>query len=87
MNSVVVTLLALVISAVAMFYLRNTDSKRRRSHRQPTWPNRRYVKFAWAISLLPGVILLLVKAAGAFIMWFAAYSLIGWLIARAKPKL
>ncbi len=86
MSSVVITLIALLFSAIAMFYLRHTDAKRRRSHRQPAWAKKRYTKTAWLLSLLPGVILLLMQAFAALIMWFAAFSLIGWLIAVSKPK-
>lgn len=86
MSSVAITLIALLFSATAMFYLRHTDAKRRRSHRLAAWPQKRYAKTAWALSLLPGAILLLTKTSAAFIMWFAAFSLIGWLIALSKPK-
>lgn len=86
MSSIIITLLALFFSAIAMFYLRHTDAKRRRSHRQPAWAKKRYTKTAWALSLLPGFVLLLMQAFAALIMWFAAYSLVGWIIAVSKPK-
>lgn len=86
MNNMTMTLLALAVSCIAMLYLRNTDSKRRRSHRMPSWDKPRYTSLAWTISFIPGVVLLTIDATAAFIMWLAAFSLIGWLIALPKPQ-
>lgn len=82
----ITTLMALIASLSFLFYLRNTDSKRRRSHHLPAWEKQRYTKQAWILSLLPGMVLLCIQSYAAFIMWFAAFSLIGWFVALPKPK-
>lgn len=86
MTIVISTLLALVISFVSFLYLRNTDPKRRRVHHQPAWQQKRYQKIIWVVSILPGAVLIFLETYAAFIMWFAAFSLIGWLVAIPKPK-
>lgn len=86
MNNIAITLLALGVSFLAMLYLRNTDPKRRRSHRLPTLSKKRYQRLGWILSLTPGLVLLLLHVYPAFIMWFAAFSLIGWFIALPKPS-
>lgn len=80
------TALALVISVSALLYLRNTDAKRRRSHHLPAWNNKRYTKLAWLLSSMPGLVLIGIEAYASFVMWFAAYSLVGWFVALPKPK-
>lgn len=85
MTNVIFTLLAMAVSLVAMLYLRNTDPKRRRSHRLPVLHQKRHQSLGWILSVIPGVVLLLLHVYPAFIMWFAAFSLIGWLIALPKP--
>ncbi len=86
MNVTVLTAIAMTVSVIALLYLRNTDAKRRRSHHLPAWDKPRYAVLAWLFSCLPGVTLLLLQAYAAFIMWYAAYSLVGWLVALPKPK-
>ena len=86
MTVVMSTLLALVTSLLLLLYLRNTDPKRRRVHHQPAWHKERYQKITWIMSMLPGAVLLFLEIYAAFIMWFAAFSLIGWLVAVPKPK-
>lgn len=86
MSHLVFTILALAVSLAAMCYLRHSDPKRRRAHRLPAWQQKRYPSLGWILSIVPGLVLLLLKAYAAFIMWFAAYSLLGWLIALPKPK-
>lgn len=86
MINVICTVLALGVSLMAMLYLRNSDPKRRRSHRLPSWGGVRYQRLAWIVSLAPGLLLLAWPLYSAFIMWFAAFSLVGWLIALPKPQ-
>lgn len=86
MTVAMATLFALVVSLLSLLYLSKTDPKRRRVHDQPVWHKARYQKVAWLLSMLPGGVLLSLGAYAAFIMWFAAFSLIGWLVAIPKPK-
>lgn len=86
MTNIVFTVLALVVSLAAMCYLRNSDPKRRRAHRLPAWQQKRHPSVAWLLSITPGLVLLGLEVYPAFIMWFAAYSLMGWLIALPRPK-
>lgn len=86
MSTLSVTLLALVASMMFLLYLRHTDPKRRRVFGLANWGTRRYAKQAWILCLSPGLILLLTQFYAAFIMWFAAFSLVGWLMALPKPK-
>lgn len=85
-NTIYITLIALLISALAMRHLRNTDTKRRRAHRLPDNNQPRYTRLALCISLLPGLVLLWLDNAAPFIMWLAAFSLLGWFVALPKPK-
>lgn len=80
------TLLALAASLFCLLYLRNSDPKRRRVFRLTKWDKKRYVTFAWLLCLFPGILLLVVEYYASFIMWFAALSFLGWIIALPKPK-
>ncbi len=86
MNNVAFTVLALTLSLLAMLYLRNANPKRRRSHRLAVLNKKHYQSLGWILSIVPGLVLLLLNVYAAFIMWFAAYSLMGWLIALPRPK-
>lgn len=85
MNIELMTGLSLVVSLLALLFLRQTDPKRRRIYHLPKWDKKRFSKLAWLVSLTPGPILLIVEAYAPFIMWFAAYSFLGWVIALPKP--
>lgn len=82
------TLMALAVSLIALFYLKQVDPKRRRVYRLPkmTRGEKKYTRIAWLFSLIPGLVLLVMQDYSEFIMWFAAYSLLGWLVALPKPK-
>jgi amino acid transporter len=86
MTSEIATLIALVISCVALVYLRNTDTKRRRVFNLPLWTKPQFQLYAWSVCLLPGIILLYLAMYAPFIMWFAALSLLGWFVALPKSK-
>lgn len=83
--STVATLLALTVSLVSLLYLRHVDAKRRRAFHLPVWGTKRYSTQAWVLCLLPGLVLLGMAMYAAFIMWFAAFSLVGWIVALKKP--
>jgi hypothetical protein len=85
MMSTIFTLSALAISALFIAYLSVSDPKRRRVYGLANWGTKRYTKEAWCMSLLPGFILITLQSYAAFIMWMAAMSLVGWLIALPKP--
>lgn len=82
----IATLIALTITFSALVYLRNSDTKRRRVFNLPRWTRPKFQLLAWSICLLPGVILLYLTLYAPFIMWFAALSLLGWIVALPKPK-
>jgi hypothetical protein len=81
------TLMALFVSALCLSYLCHSDTKRRRVYGLPEWGTTRYLKQAWLISVLPGLVLLFMGSYAALIMWLAAYSLLGWCIALIKPRM
>ncbi|OUR74601.1 hypothetical protein A9Q78_00250 [Methylophaga sp. 41_12_T18] len=86
MSSQWLTLFALVTSLICLLYLRNTDPKRRRVFRLTKWDSKRYSGLAWLLCFVPGVALLVTAQYPAFIMWFAALSVVGWLVALPKPN-
>ncbi len=85
MNTEILTFLSLLVSFAALLYLRNSDPKLRRVYGLSSWGTKRYVKQALFICLAPGIFLLLIACYSAFIMWFAAFSLVGWIVAWKKP--
>jgi hypothetical protein len=85
MNTVILTLLALTISGLSLVYLRASDPKLRRVYGLLRWGTKRYVNAALFVCFLPGLVLILLANFSAFIMWFAALSLVGWGIALKKP--
>lgn len=85
MNTVILTLLALSVSGLSLVYLRASDPKLRRVYGLPGWGTKRYVNSALFVCFLPGLALLVLPNFSAFIMWFAALSLVGWGVALKKP--
>ncbi|PHS32334.1 MAG: hypothetical protein COA95_03345 [Methylophaga sp.] len=81
-----ITLLALAVSFICLFYLRESDPKRRRAFHLAKWAKKRYVTTAWLLCLSPGALLLFMEYYSPFIMWSAALSLVGWALALPKPK-
>jgi len=86
MSIEIATLMALATSFVALVYLRNSDTKRRRVFKLPLWTQPKFNVLAWSVCLLPSVILIYFEMYAPFIMWFATLSLLGWVIALPKPK-
>lgn len=87
MNIVLFTLTALIVSLLCLLYLRKSDPKRRRVYRLGVWDKKRYESTAWILCFLPGFTLLFIAEYSAFILWFAALSLLGWAVAIKKPTL
>ena len=85
MSIQLITLIALSLSLLCLLYLRKSDPKLRRVYRLTQWGKKRYANTAWFLCFLPGVVLLSVTQYSAFIMWFAALSLVGWALAIMKP--
>lgn len=81
-----ITLIALLVSLLSLIYLCKTDPKRRRTYKRKLIVKNRYQSLAWLICLLPGIILILLELYPAFVMWAAALTLIGWLVAIKKPS-
>lgn len=86
MSNELVTLAALCLSLLCLIYLRNTDPKRRRVYRLNALTGSRLSALGWLLCLIPGVVLFYLEFYGPFIMWFAALSVIGWLVSLPKPK-
>lgn len=80
------TLLALAATMAVFAWIRHTDPKNRHAHKAPPYQGKRNTTLWWLLSMVPGGVLLLLQQNAAFVMWFAAFPLLGWLVALPKPS-
>ena len=75
---------AVGVSLAALGYLAATDPKRRRAFRLPEvaerWPG-----VAWALVLLPGLLVPLASGGAGFVIWLGASAIGGWGVAAGAP--
>lgn len=81
--TVLASLLALAISVAGLVYLTATDPKRRRSFRLSARP--RFAIVGWIVAIAPGAALLVAGETAAFLIWIAAATIVGWLLAARPP--
>ncbi|MEM8790182.1 MAG: hypothetical protein AAGE80_01090 [Pseudomonadota bacterium] len=79
------TIIALLLSAVAAAYIAVTDPKRRRAFRQEQVTERTYLWPARLAILGPGVIFMLLGYWAAMVIWAGGVTVIGWGVAATSP--
>lgn len=79
------TLTAIAVSALGIGWLLSTNAKRRRAFDLPPRQGRSYTALAWAVVLLPGLLLLADGQAAAFVMWLGGAPVVAWLLAACPP--
>ena len=80
------TLAALAISLPALYALRWTDPKRRRILELPMLTGQRRTVLPWLGVFLPGIVLFVIGASAALIIWLAALTVLGWLLAQHRRR-
>ncbi|MEM9617952.1 MAG: hypothetical protein AAF936_08335 [Pseudomonadota bacterium] len=86
MTTLLLTVAAIAVSTLAVLWLRRIDPKRTRvlnksATGEPSKPMR---LLGWALALLPMAALIALGNIAAFIIWLAAMTVIGWLLARQR---
>ena len=78
---------ACAVSGLAIVYLLLIDDKRIRAFRLSR-PRKlpAYKGAGWMLLLSPGLILPMTGQLSAFLSWFGAVTLLGWLVAMKQPK-
>ncbi|MEM1051525.1 MAG: hypothetical protein AAGI28_05450 [Pseudomonadota bacterium] len=81
------TIVATVISTVAIWLASQRNPKRRRSAGLKKIATAPLVKWGLLlVSITPGVALVALGNTSGFICWFAAITVIGWLVAVKRPS-
>ena len=86
MLTLIWTLAALAVSLGALIFVRAHDPKRRRVLGLAAGTAPSYSGLGWAVAFFPGVALLAIGNPAAFILWIAALTVLGWLMARHTVK-
>lgn len=86
MNTLFATLISLVFSSVFLYWLVQTNSKRRRTHGLSAINQTKKLKtLLWCLVWQPCLFLLFFHYFSGLIMWFTGLLIIGWLMAVIKP--
>ncbi|MEP3114652.1 hypothetical protein [Nisaea sp.] len=86
MMTVILTLAAIAISALAAAHLAYHDPKRRRAFSEPPREGRPRRAEAWTLIYLPGVVFLVFDQWTAFMMWIGGAPLVSWLLVAQSPQ-
>ncbi len=84
--TVILTLAAIAISALAVAHLAFHDPKRRRAFSEPPREGRPRRAEAWTLTCLPGVVFLIFDQWTAFMMWIGGAPLVSWLLVAQSPQ-
>ena len=79
------TLLAIAVSMAALLWLSHTDPKRRSAFRLPPFTGARHVRLAWAVALLPGLVVIPLGGGPGFVLWLGALTVVGWALIAIPP--
>lgn len=86
MMTVILTLAAIAISALAAAHLAYHDPKRRRAFSEPPREGRPRRAEAWTLIYLPGMVFLVFDQWTAFMMWIGGAPLVSWLLVAQSPQ-
>ncbi|MBD2840981.1 hypothetical protein [Erythrobacter rubeus] len=82
--TLILSILAVAFSLIGVFCLMLRDPKRRRSFGMVADPRQDALRpFLVAFTILPSIVLLALGDAAAFFVWFAAITVLGWLLVIA----
>lgn len=86
MTTFLATFGAIAVSTVAILWLRHIDPKRARVlNRSVTGEPPKFIRpLGWTFTLLPMAALIALGNIAALIIWFAAMTVIGWLLAGQR---
>lgn len=82
--SAVATVVATGVSLGALGWLSATDPKRRRTFGIKAGPQPA-PRWAWALVLVPGVLVPFWSGAAGFVLWLGAVSVVGWALVAVPP--
>lgn len=86
MMTVILTLAAIAISALAAAHLAFHDPKRRRAFSEPPREGSPRRAEAWTLTYLPGVVFLVFDQWTAFMMWIGGAPLVSWVLVAQSPQ-
>lgn len=87
MMSTLYCVIAISATMLALVYLTLMDPKRIRVFKLKAVDAYPYKpRLAWVITFLPGIVLLFLGQASAFLAWLGAVPVVGWLLVLFMPK-
>lgn len=86
MMTVILTLAAIAISALAVAHLAYHDPKRRRAFSEPPREGHPRRAEAWTMTYLPGMVFLVFDQWTAFMMWIGGAPLVSWVLVAQPPQ-